>query len=142
MRHLTEQEIADWPRGEASASPAALAHLESCSACRTKREQQIELWNLLGEWQAPLLPKRSRSILAQVESEKRRSRLNWPLFRVAAAVVIAAGVGLFVGRTTATREAVPPEKVVTDLHLNYLEDTFSGALEDALSGKPPEEVPG
>jgi anti-sigma factor RsiW len=77
----------------------AMAHLESCAACREEFEGLREAWDTLGRWTVdPAAPiEFERRVLQAADAERAAAfgRLDWRryLTRVAAAVVLAAGAG-------------------------------------------------
>ena len=87
--------------GPETLSAEAQEHLRSCPACAAELASFHETMSLLDEWQAPEpSPYFGTRLMARVREEAAapaRSWLAWlrrPVAAVAAAVIIAAGVGL------------------------------------------------
>jgi hypothetical protein len=140
MPHLTPSEIIELDCLPGDAREAALAHLSICQVCRDARDAHLALWQQLGHWQAPKAPDLSSQVLWRMNSA-RWSRMD--VLRVAAAVVIAAGIGYASGQITRTQRAseqIDSEQAMAALHLDELDDGDGGPLAvllEPLEGSAP-----
>jgi len=138
--------------GPEASSPEAQEHLRTCAACAAELASLQQTMGLLDEWQAPEpSPYFNSRLMARVREEAAAPAQNWfawlrrPVVAVAAAVLIALGVGLMqIDRfthdrnTLATRDGVvlvnTPGNAVSDLqYLDKNADLFSEF--DALDGQ-------
>lgn len=84
---------------------ALLDHLNRCAECARRFADAQRVWEETGRWQAIAPPADlTQRILARAATEGRAPSARW---RVAAAVLIAAGVGVAAGQLV----PVPPEPV-------------------------------
>lgn len=128
--------------GELSSGERAtcIAHIETCAHCRQRLEAQQQAWEMLGQWGVDLPPGgftvdvnrplgRIEPVLAGFP------RHSW---RMAAAVMLAAGAGVVAGlvvpstSTSIAAAEVPHDQVVEQLGLDELAES-SGALEALLA---------
>lgn len=140
--------------GPETLSPEAQEHLRSCSACAAELASFQETMSLLDEWQAPEpSPYFSSRLMARVREEAAAPARGWlawlrrPMVAVAAAVLMAIGVGLIEidhfnqdhntfanNNDGAVRMANAPGTAVGDLqYLDKNADLFSEF--DALDGQ-------
>jgi anti-sigma factor RsiW len=82
-------------------SPEVSKHLDSCAACSTTLNELRKTMALLDEWQAPEpTPYFDVRLQARLREEQQKARASWldwfrkPVLAAAAALLIAAGVGL------------------------------------------------
>ena len=104
--------------------PVLLAHLESCAACQAAREHYETLWRELGGLAVagPSPDARARFTLRlaaerlATPSPAPRSAVPWSLGGVAAALLVAALTGYFVGarRPAGQTAPVPSEAVAAE----------------------------
>jgi anti-sigma factor RsiW len=108
MEHAREIELIELTAGRLNAerTKAILAHLESCPACRTRRQDIQRTWDLLGAWQVQSAGHRDVAELA-VSSGSREERPVRSIIRflrigtavrVAAAILVAVLAGYGGGR--------------------------------------------
>jgi negative regulator of sigma E activity len=83
------------------ASAEVSKHVESCAACATTLNELRKTMALLDEWEAPEpTPYFDVRLQARLREEKQRAQASWldwfrkPALGIAAALLIAAGVGL------------------------------------------------
>ncbi|MGE5609725.1 MAG: anti-sigma factor family protein [Bacillota bacterium] len=91
----------------------ALAHLAACEACRERYRSLQATWDQLGQWEASI-PSHdlTGAILAAASRESVRSRW-YARSGIAAAVLVAAGIGWTAGRLP-TRPSRPMQSVSTE----------------------------
>jgi anti-sigma factor RsiW len=155
MRHLTDGEIVrliarELPRADAE---SAQSHIGSCPACAARVREQGRIWSALGAWEATSqAPDVTAAVFSRIDGESAgrsferlpfpRRRIRWARAgRLAASVLIAAGVGHAIGRWTsgvseagkATRAPVTTAEVVDSLGLDALASAPVG-LADAIDG--------
>jgi anti-sigma factor RsiW len=83
------------------ASADVSKHVESCAACATTLNELRKTMALLDEWQAPEpTPYFDVRLQARMREEKQKAQASWldwfrkPVLGIAAALLVAAGVGL------------------------------------------------
>lgn len=88
----------------AEASADVQKHVDSCSACAETLNELRSTMALLDEWQAPeITPYFDTRLQARLREEQQKAATSWldwfrkPALGLAAALLIAAGVGLFQG---------------------------------------------
>ena len=138
--------------GPEAASPEAQEHLRTCSACAAELASFHQTMGLLDEWQTPEpSPYFNTRVMARVREEAAAPAHNWlgwlrrPVAAVAAAVLIAVGVGVFQASHNHDRNilatndgAVRGSNAVSDLqYLDKNADLFDEF--DALDGQSPTE---
>ena len=135
--------------GPETVSAEAQEHLRTCAACAFELAAFQRTMGLLDEWQAPEpSPYFNTRLMARVREEAAAPARGWfgwlrrPFAAVAAAVLIAAGVGLLEvnhqrdGSMMATNDGVV--SAVSDLqYLDKNADLFTEF--DALDGQSPTE---
>lgn len=101
-----------------------LAHLAECDACRERYRSLQAIWDQLGQWEATI-PSHdlTGAILAAASQESVRSR--WYLRSgIAAAILVAAGIGWTVGRLPAhpsrPMQSVSTEEMAQQVGLDVL----------------------
>jgi hypothetical protein len=114
MIHPTDRQLIEHVtrRLDAGEAQEVMLHLTACAACRLRAEQCAALYPVLGSWETPAGRRDfAQSILAVVEKEQRDRRWKWEYARVAAAVVVAIGLGHWTARTlrTPASEPAPPD---------------------------------
>ncbi len=83
------------------ASPEVSKHVESCAACATTLDELRKTMALMDEWEAPEpTPYFDVRLQARLREEKQKAHATWldwlrkPALGIAAALLVAAGVGL------------------------------------------------
>jgi len=132
--------LLDLAAGVSSTAPEVNAHVGSCTDCAAKLNEFRKTMALLDEWQAPepslYFDVRLRARLRE-EAAKQPSRwFAWvrrPAMAVSLAVVLVAGVTVWMGRTRVPPE-VQPGTAVSDLQtLDKNLDMFSDSDSDSPS---------
>ena len=138
--------------GPEAASPEAQEHLRTCSACAAELASFRQTMGLLDEWQTPEpSPYFNTRVMARVREQAAAPAQSWfgwlrrPIAAVAAAVLIAVGVGVFQvshyrdRSILATNDGlVQSSSAVGDLqYLDKNADLFTEF--DALDGQTPTE---
>ena len=147
MDHLTERQMQDHVRGTLAPDEALSfrAHLEGCGDCRQRLAAFEALWGQLGTWAVPAVPSDfdARVVAGLPTQEKARKRLAWRgSLRVAAALVLAAGMGHALGRLTWKPLPPPPagdaNAAAAALHLDdgATAETLLAALEMPEEARP------
>jgi hypothetical protein len=130
--HASEGDLLRLARGRA-ADVATAAHVAGCAVCQEKLAAATRLDGVLGAWQAPGAPDLAARVLEAAAREGRPGAAwYWTVSRVAAALVLSAGVGVVTGR--ALRPAAPPPSEDAAAHALQL-DAFtpeSGLLHAVL----------
>lgn len=110
MSHPTERQLVDYARHGTRTDEArqVAAHLLSCADCQARADQLADLWRLLGSWETPA-PARdfTTDVLARIPRETPQRR-RWEYARIAAAIVLAVGLGHLAARTLRTPVPPPP----------------------------------
>ena len=124
------------------ASAEVSKHVESCAACTTTLAELRKTMALLDEWEAPEpTPYFDVRLQARLREEKQKAQASWldwvrkPVLGIAAALLLAAGVGLmqYHGTSTTTTATGPQApKVVAGTAAGDLQflDKNSDVLED------------
>lgn len=119
MDHLTDKQLLDMLT-QASPDPVLAEHVSDCEACAARLQALEVPWEVLGQWavDTPDIDLTDR-ILGSVRNS-RVIRLQQPqaLVRIAASIIIGAGVGSWLGGTT-TRP-VTDQHVAEAMHLDVL----------------------
>lgn len=130
-------------------------HLHTCAACTNTLDELRQTMALLDEWQAPEpSPYFDVRLQARLREEKRQASASWldwfrkPVLGLAAAVLVAAGVGLFEFGHTPDRSAQAPLQISRGTAVGDLQflDKNSDILQnfdalDALDGTPDATAP-
>lgn len=138
-RHLNEEQIAAAVAGF-DLEPDITEHLRGCVSCRAAVEQMERLLEarraIQTEEQPDWLAQRE-SILGALGIDRRRNRaIHW--LAVAAAVVVAAGIGVVVQRDEGAPQptAVPVEQVLAEVDQTLNSESIPGfeALDPLVPG--------
>jgi predicted anti-sigma-YlaC factor YlaD len=123
---------------EASANVSK--HVESCAACATTLNELRKTMALLDEWEAPEpTPYFDVRLQARMREEKQKAQASWldwfrkPVLGIAAALLVAAGVGLMQYHGSDTTGPKPqPVKYIAGTATGDLQflDKNSDVLED------------
>ena len=106
---------------------SCLEHLDHCRHCRTRYAQLQATWDMLGQWQVdPPARDLTAAILASAYRSTGKRRWAW----AAAALLIAAGAGLFAGLFT-----TPPSHRPTAQQSILPDEAVHAAGLDALAGQ-------
>lgn len=93
------------------------AHVEQCSDCAARLAVLRRTWQELGAWEVdppPMQRDLSAAVLGAVAQEDRQA-LPWARWaRVAAAVVLASGIGWLAGRYTPVRASTTAQLMVAN----------------------------
>lgn len=114
------ESMPDMAVGLVEPSAATLQHLQACAACATQLQELRQTMALLDEWEAPepspyfdtRLQARLREEKAAESARASRERFAWlprPALAIAAALLIAVGVGVLNLRHTTVTES--PSKI-------------------------------
>lgn len=122
-------------------------HLADCAPCHQQFEEMRRTWEALDQWPLPGVPDLTARIMAAAAQPSPRSAL--PLLRIAAAILLACGVGIVAGLSVPSSQESPTlaqqvstEEVVQALGLDALgSDTglTDGVLEPVDAPLTPEE---
>jgi negative regulator of sigma E activity len=124
------------------ASAEVSKHVESCAACTTTLNELRKTMALLDEWEAPEpTPYFDVRLQARLREEKQKAQASWldwfrkPVLGIAAALLLAAGVGLMQyrgGNGTNTAGKAPAVKYVAGTATGDLQflDKNSDVLQD------------
>lgn len=142
-----------WMAGELPAAAAAdlEAHVGTCDSCRDRYRQLRATWDLLGQLHVkPPVRDLTEQIMSAAERAKKP---RWLLIgRLAAAIALAAGLGVAAGLLTPVRHApdtpavaVSPEELLARTGLDVLVDDESIVAhivdhEPASTDSPQEEA--
>ena len=121
------------------------AHLSACAACQARLASLKAVWEPLGLWSPTLpTPDVTENVLARLSTAKQATPrvFPWPAIRVAAAILIAVGVGHITGRLTwrsapAVASPVDEAAAASALQLDVLDNSAANTLV-ALLDAPPE----
>jgi predicted anti-sigma-YlaC factor YlaD len=110
MSHPSERQLVDHARQRLFAEEArqVAAHLLTCAPCQERADQLADLWRILGS-SDPSAPARdfTADILARLPQDTPQRR-RWEYARIAAAIVLAVGLGHIAARTLRTPAPPPP----------------------------------
>jgi anti-sigma factor RsiW len=121
------------------ASADVSKHVESCAACATTLNELRKTMALLDEWEAPEpTPYFDVRLQARLREEKQKTQGSWlgwfrkPVLGIAAALLLAAGVGLMQFRGSDTQPRQQPVKYVAGTATGDLQflDKNSDVLQD------------
>ena len=111
MNHPTERQLMEHVTRRldpAEAEPLQV-HLLGCAGCRIRAEKLAALQPVLGEWETSAGAQDfAPAILAAVDRDARAQKRPWDYARVAAAVVLALGLGHVAARSLRTAPADLP----------------------------------
>jgi len=132
--------LPDLAAGVTSTATEVNAHLRSCTDCAEKLNEFRKTMALLDEWQAPEpSPYFDVRLRARLREEAAKQPSRWfawvrrPAMAVSLAVVLVAGVTVWMGRTRVPPE-VQPGTAVSDLQtLDKNLDMFSDSDSDSPS---------
>jgi len=132
--------LPDLAAGVTPAAPEVNAHVGSCTDCTAKLNEFRKTMALLDEWQAPEpSPYFDVRLRARLREEAAKHPSRWfawvrrPAMAVSLAVVLVAGVTVWVGRT-GKPEPIQPGTAVSDLQtLDKDLDMFSDSDSDSPS---------
>ncbi len=116
MKHVSRPELIRLASGELDDGERseAEAHVEACEACRTALAEVSALRDLLGEWTVDASSRDAWSSIEQrldaPSTAGSRSRRRWVAgaSRIAAAILLGAGVGHTAGRLAQTTDVAEP----------------------------------
>lgn len=148
MSHPTERQLVEFVTRRLDPKDAGglTLHLAGCSGCRIRAERLAALYPVLGAWEAPPPPRDfEHAILAAVDEEQ-RTHLRWREYaRVAAAVILALGLGHVAARSFRATSTLPPPADATTaaqtLGLDALAGGDSGDLDIVLQLAQAEGAP-
>jgi hypothetical protein len=126
MAHVTDKQWQDHLQGALAAEEeqALAGHLRECGECQRRLAALKTAWGLLGAWTAPSAPPDLKmKILAALPAQPaaKRSHLWLRSMRVAAALLVAAGIGHGAGRMLWKPPMTTPpdaEAAAESLHLD------------------------
>ncbi len=119
MDHLTDKQLLNMLTDSAS-DPDLTEHAAECDSCAHRLQALKIPWDVLGQW---TLDAPEMDLTDQVLSRVRGNRpiyLQQPqaLIRIAASIIIGAGVGSWLGRSTA--QPVSDQQVTEAMYLDVL----------------------
>jgi len=123
-RHLYDIELIELAGGhlEASAREAARNHLATCADCDKRYHAVAQTWRMLGHWETPADAEVIQPVLA--------TRWSWqPAMRLAAMLMLAAGVGIASGWLLG-RDGAEASETAWDI---WRQSTPAGLAEPMLS---------
>ena len=109
----------------------ALEHLAGCADCRQRHEELQATWRTLGHWQ-PTAPGKDLWTAIAAQAGRRPAAMPWA--RLAAAVVLAAGLG------SAAAFLAPPRVTPPSHAANVSDLQFTDALGLDALGEPPSSL--
>jgi len=120
MEHLSDRQLLDMLRPNATAPAAVQEHLQQCESCRSRLHDFQQTWDVLGRWtveqrQVDL----TQGILKQARSG--RTIYLWQpktLLRIAAAIIVGVGIGSL--SALPARGPISAEQVTDAMHLDVL----------------------
>jgi anti-sigma factor RsiW len=126
MVHVTDRQLQARLQGTLAVDEeqALGAHLRECSGCQQRLTALQAAWKPLGMWAAPSVPPDLQlKIMAALPAQPatQRSHPWWRSLRVAAALLLAAGIGHGAGRMLWRPPMTTPpdaEAVAESLHLD------------------------
>jgi hypothetical protein len=152
MEHLSDIALIELAAGRADAETqrAAEAHLAACPECAARLAATARTWQVLGEWQVTAPEWSAERIVAAARRLPPASPWR-PLLRVAAAIVLAAGIGHAAARwgwplAAPSHRSAPDESAreaaTMALSLDVLAQQSAGGLAEAVLdlGAAPEEA--
>jgi len=151
MEHLTDIQMMEFLGGHLPSDQrlGAEEHLAACEDCRSRHEQLIEVWNVLGQWEVPAGEHdlREQVLAAARTGGPLRFSSTWRRWtlvtlKAAASVIIAMGVGYAAGRWNRPGPQPPPDdleqRVASSLYLETFESgTPAGLSELVLAANGP-----
>ena len=128
MEHLSEKELIEYAAGRLSESENECVeqHIASCPECSGRSRETANTWNTLGEWKidttghdiAGRVVRAAEKLKNQQEQHSHSFILRagfWPdMVRIAASIVIAAGIGNKLGSYSVS-ENKPPAATVQNM---------------------------
>ena len=142
MEHLTDIQMMEFLGGHLPSDqrPGAEEHLATCEACRSRHEQMIEVWNVLGEWEVPAGEHDVREKVLAAANAGGALRFSnawrrWTLvtLKAAASVIIAIGVGYAAGRWNRPGLQPPPDDLEQRVASSLYFETFESGTPAGLS---------
>ena len=125
MAHVTDKQWQDHLQGALAAEEeqALAGHLRECGECQRRLASLKTTWELLGAWTAPSATDLKMKILAALPAQPaaKRGHLWLRSMRVAAALLVAAGIGHAAGRMAWKPPMTTPpdaEAAAESLHLD------------------------
>ena len=151
MEHPSDAQLLDYAarRLPMAESIQIAVHVGACADCQARLVSLRAVWERLESWSTTLpTPDVTQRVLDRVAAEDRmvRPRVPWSALRVAAALLVALGVGHVAGRLTwqsARAAASPADEVAaaSALQLDVLDSSAATSLA-ALLDAPPESEGG
>ena len=133
--HLSDIELIDFLGGHTPPErlEAVTGHLAECSQCRNRVDKLAETRDVLGLWE-PEIPECDLSDSVVRMASRKTGRNLWTVLQVAAALLIAVGIGHVLGRWIKSDSAISTEDHGQQL-VQANEQTVSEALFlEALDG--------
>ncbi len=132
MEHLSETELIEYVAGKLSTpgNERVEQHIATCSECSDRRREVTKTWGTLGQWTidttshniAEKVTNAAEKLKNQQEQHKYPNILKagfWPdMLRIAASIVIAAGIGHKLGRYSVPQNK--PPAAISQNTPNYL----------------------
>jgi hypothetical protein len=139
MMHPTDRQLVDHVtrRPAPEEADGILLHLAGCAGCRLRADQLAALYPALGTWEVPPASRDfEHGIMAAVEEEDRGRKKQWEYARVAAAIVLALGLGHLAARGLCKSLVEPPAvdaaTAAETVGLDVLAGSDSGDLDVVL----------
>jgi anti-sigma factor RsiW len=147
MDHLSDSQLLNQLPGTAAVRTAQAEneHLQTCAACRERLTTLQALWNHLGEWTPPQAAKDlGQRILEALPDQPQRQTTtgNWRrTFKVAAALLVAVGLGHMAGRFAWKPATQPPPDETAAAKALYLDDANTAEVLLAAINSPEGDQP-
>ncbi len=141
MDHLTDRQLLALVQGELVPEEAQTAHIQDCATCQQRLAALKSVWGHLGAWSPPPPPQDLETrLLAALPVRPPVHQGQWlRSLRVAAALLLAAGIGHAAGRLAwrpAVANPADADAAAAALHL----DDFSTATTLLAAIDAPEGV--
>lgn len=131
MKHIDDMQLIEYVAGglTAASTNAISDHIASCPQCAQRKDEMIETWNIMGQWDIDHDSNVNSSnialkIVAKAQKQSRiggtyfiRTKLIPTALRYAASILIAIGVGSMLGKQSADSGA---NLASSDSHPEYL----------------------
>ena len=132
MKHVNDIELMEYIAGKLNAlgNEKVREHLEACHECSIRWRKAVEAWNTLGQWSVDTAGHDVAERITAIAEEEERGRKQYrkardlrmgflpTVVRIAASIVIAAGIGHKLGKYSVTGDT--PKAAVSQNRPEYL----------------------
>ena len=132
MKHVNDIEMIEYVAGKLTASrnEEVREHMAACEECSDRWRKAIEVWNALGQWSVDTADHDVAGRITAIAEEEERGRKQYrkardlrmgflpTVVRIAASIVIAAGIGHKLGKYSVTGDT--PKAAVSQNRPEYL----------------------